>query len=87
MIEKEVVVKSVTGLHARPGSELVEIALTYKSSIKLVKEDGEVVDAKEVLDVLTANINCGDKLKVQVIGEDQVDALKEICTYIETKEG
>ena len=36
MVKKDVTVKSVSGLHARPGSNLVELSLTFNSDIKLI---------------------------------------------------
>ena len=86
MLEREAIVKSVTGLHARPGSDLVQLALQYKADIKLIKEDGKIINAKEVFEILSSNINCGDKLKVQTTGEDAKEALEAICNYIETRE-
>ena len=86
MFEKEVIVKSVTGLHARPGSDLVQLALQYNADIKLIKEDGKIVNAKEIFEILSSNINCCDKLKVQTNGTDAEVALEAICNYIETRE-
>jgi len=85
-MEKEVVVKSVTGLHARPGSDLVQLSLNYQSDIKLVKADGSIVNAKEIFEVLSAGINCGDKLIVKVEGIDAGEALEAVSKFIETRE-
>ncbi len=82
MIKKDVVVKNVSGLHARPGSILVDLALTFKSDIKLI-HNGSEINAKEILEVMMGNINCGDKLTVEVSGEDEIKALDSICEYIE----
>ena len=87
MLEKEVVVKSITGLHARPGSDLVQLALKYESEVYLIKTDGKKVNAKEIFEILSSNINCGDKLKVQTNGSDSQEALEAVCSYIETREG
>ncbi len=85
MVKKDVVVKSVSGLHARPGSALVELALTFKSDIKLI-HNGNSINAKEILEIMMGNINCGDKLTVEVEGEDEQKALESICDYIEKGE-
>lgn len=85
MVKKDVVVKSVSGLHARPGSILVELALTFKSNIKLIHNNNSI-NAKEILEVMMGNINCGDKLTVEVEGEDEDKALDAICSYIEKGE-
>ena len=87
MLEKEVVVKSITGLHARPGSDLVQLALKYESEVYLIKTDGKKVNAKEIFEILSSNINCGDKLKVKTNGSDSQEALEAVCSYIETREG
>lgn len=85
MVKKDVVVKSVSGLHARPGSNLVELALTFNSDIKLI-HNGSSINAKEILEVMMGNINCGDKLTVEVSGDDESKALDAICEYIEKGE-
>ena len=82
MVKKDVVVKSVSGLHARPGSLLVELALTFNSDIKLI-HNGSGINAKEILEVMMGNINCGDKLTVVTEGADEQKALDSICEYIE----
>ena len=85
MVKKDVVVKNVSGLHARPGSTLVELALTFNSDIKLIHNDN-TINAKEILEVMMGNINCGDKLTVLVEGDDEQKALDTICEYIEKGE-
>ena len=87
MFSKKVIVKSVTGLHARPGTKLVELANNYTSDIILVKKDGTKVNAKEVFEVLAANVSCGDELTVETNGTDAETALKAVADYIETCEG
>ena len=87
MLNKKVIVKSVTGLHARPGTKLVELANNYVSEITLEKADGTKINAKEVFEILSANINCGDELNVIVAGDDANEALKAVSEYIETCEG
>ena len=85
MVKKDVTVKSVSGLHARPGSNLVELSLTFNSDIKLI-HNGNNINAKEILEVMMGNINCGDKLTVLVEGDDEREALDAVCKYIEKGE-
>ena len=86
MVKKEVIVKSVTGLHARPGTDLVKLALSFDSNITLEK-DGNIINGKEVFEIMTAAINCGDKIVVITEGTDEIEALEKIAEYIETVEG
>lgn len=85
MVKKDVTVNSVSGLHARPGSNLVELSLTFNSDIKLI-HNGNNINAKEILEVMMGNINCGDKLTVLVEGDDEQQALDAVCKYIEKGE-
>lgn len=85
MFKKDAVVKSKTGLHARPGSMVSEKAMNFDSEISLVFGDKKI-DAKEVLDVITSNINCGDKVSVEAEGPDEEQAVLELVELIETME-
>lgn len=78
--------KGATGLHARPGSDLVELAMPFHSKILIVHK-GKEINAKEVLEILTANINCGDSVLLKAEGEDEQDALDTLVSYLETMEG
>lgn len=85
MFKKEAVVKSKTGLHARPGSMVAEKAMSFDSEISLVFGDKRI-DAKEVLDVVTSNINCGDKVFIEAEGHDEEQAVLALVELIETME-
>lgn len=85
-VTKEAIVKSATGLHARPATGLVEVAINYQSDIVL--ESGEKsFDPKEIMDVLNADINCGDNIKITASGADEEEAATNIADYINTTEG
>ena len=67
------------GLHARAAAVLVRLAGTFQSEIKLKRGDNKVVaDAKSILSVLTLAAAQGTELEVNVIGEDENKAVKEI---------
>ena len=81
MIAKKVVVKKETGLHARPGSEVVDLAMKFQSDINLKKDD-KVINAKEVLEILSANINFNDEIIIEANGVDEEEAVKALEEYI-----
>lgn len=81
MIAKKVVVKKETGLHARPGSEVVDLAMKFQSDINLKKDD-KVINAKEVLEILSANINFNDEIIIEANGVDEEEAVKTLEEYI-----
>ena len=81
MIAKKVIVKKETGLHARPGSEVVDLAMKFQSDINL-KKDAKVTNAKEVLEILSANINFNDEIIIEANGVDEEEAVKALEEYI-----
>ncbi len=81
MVTKKVVVKKETGLHARPGSEVVDIAMKFQSDINLKKGD-KVINAKEVLEILSADINFNDEIIIEANGVDENEAVKALEEYI-----
>lgn len=81
MVTKNVIVKKETGLHARPGSEVVDLAMKFQSDIKLKKGD-KVINAKEVLEILSADINFNDEIIIEANGVDEEEAVKALDEYI-----
>mgnify|MGYP005781286565 CR=1 FL=1 len=81
MVTKNVIVKKETGLHARPGSEVVDLAMKFQSDIKLKKGD-KVINAKEVLEILSADINFNDEIIIEANGVDEEEAVKALEEYI-----
>lgn len=82
MVEKKVTVKNLAGLHLKPAGTLCKEAMKFTSSITFTYEKG-VANAKSVLSVLAACIQCGDEIVLQCEGADEQEALDEIAQLIE----
>ena len=65
------------GLHARPATRLVELTNRYASSIT-IDRDGESIDAKSVMLVLTLAATEGTDLRFVAVGPDAEEALDAI---------
>ena len=65
------------GLHARPAGKLAQAAQAFAADIRLV-QDGQVVDAKSILDVLTLAAEQGSELLLTAEGEDAPTALDRL---------
>lgn len=79
MLEGEIKVCNPLGLHARAAAQLVRLASGFKSKIKLRRTDNHVVaDAKSILSVLTLAASKGVKLKIEVEGKDESEAMQAI---------
>jgi len=72
------------GLHARAAAKLVELAKSFSSDIKIVKNHREV-DAKSIMSVLMLAATKGTTLTLCVNGKDQTQALAAIVQLIENK--
>ncbi len=67
------------GLHARAAAQLVHLANSFKSGIRLQRSDNRgVADAKSILSVLTLAATRGTELLVTVDGPDERQALAAI---------
>jgi phosphotransferase system HPr (HPr) family protein len=72
-----VTVNNAQGLHARPAEMLVRLASQFDSRIELIK-DGECVDGKSILAVLTLFAVKGTQLSIRATGSDAPDALRAL---------
>ncbi len=76
----EITIKNRLGLHARPASRFAQLASEFNSDIYLVR-DGEAVDGKSILEILTIACPQGSVLTLTADGEDAgeaVEALREL---------
>lgn len=84
MLSKEIEIINKKGLHARAASKLVQLATKYKSRIQLSR-DGQISDGKSILGVLILAAHQGSSIKVVTEGEDETEAMSEICDLINRK--
>ena len=82
MVEKEVIVTSDAGIHARPAMMLVKEAMKFKCSVKLIKDDIEA-DCKSIMSVLGLAIISGTKLKIVAEGEREDEIVDILISMIE----
>lgn len=84
MLVREIEIINKKGLHARAASKLVQLATRYKSNIKLSK-DGQMSDAKSILGVLVLAASQGSVVKITTEGEDEQEAMDQLCDLINRK--
>jgi phosphocarrier protein len=83
MYEKEVVVTSDAGVHARPAMMLVKEAMKFPCEIFLIKDDTEA-NGKSIMSVLALAITPGTTLLVRAEGEMESDAVEKIISLIQS---
>jgi phosphocarrier protein HPr len=80
-VSRTVVVTNPQGLHARPADLFVKTASQYQASIEVIK-DGERVDGKSILAILTLAVVAGSQLQIEATGPDADAALSALVDLI-----
>ncbi|MBN1823605.1 MAG: HPr family phosphocarrier protein [Endomicrobiales bacterium] len=83
MQKKVFVIKNKLGLHARPAAILVQMAAKFKSQVKIIK-DGQEVDGKSIMGIMTLAAAAGTDIKIAVAGEDENEAMGALSQLIES---
>jgi protein MpaA len=81
VIRQETTIINELGLHARPAAEFVLAAKAFRSQIWLVKGE-ERFSAASILEVLCANLNCGDTATIEAEGRDAEEAVRRLADLI-----
>ncbi|WP_425540073.1 HPr family phosphocarrier protein [Microaceticoccus formicicus] len=82
MVEKTIIVKNETGLHARPAASLVQFVKNFPGSVEIVK-DGKVANAKSIFNVMSLGISKNTEIIVRVSGENEEENLEKLVEFIE----
>ncbi|WP_309474808.1 HPr family phosphocarrier protein [Dissulfurirhabdus thermomarina] len=69
------------GLHARPAARFARMASGFRSRVWLVR-DGEAVDGKSILEVLTLACPKGTRLIIRASGPDAQLAVDTLCQLV-----
>ncbi len=77
MVKKLFKITSESGLHARPATILVNVAVNYKSDIRL-NALKKTIDFKSIMGVMSLGVYSGTTIEVIADGEDEVEAIEGI---------
>ncbi len=73
----------VNGLHARPATRLVGVTKEFSANITLTNErNGEQVNAKSILAVVSADVQHNDSVRIEASGPDRelaIQAIRDFC--------
>ena len=81
MLTRSVLIANPTGLHARPASQLVQLAKTFQSRITL-RADEKMANAKSILAVLALGAGQGCQVEIEAVGSDEEDAVQQMVAAI-----
>jgi len=84
MIEKKITIRNKLGLHARAAVKFVNLANRFVASVKIVK-DGNEIDGKSILGILTLAATQGSEIKLVVSGKDEGSAVQALTELINNR--
>lgn len=81
-ITVNVTIKNKLGLHARPAMSFVDTANSFKSDIRVHKND-QAVDGKSIMQLMMLAATKGTALTIAAMGEDAQDALAALTELVD----
>lgn len=87
MINASVVLVNKLGLHARASAKLVSAAVRFQSQFTLVKDNGQRINGKSIMAVMTLGARHGKTLDLEFDGPDEEEMKEAILRLIADKFG
>lgn len=84
MVEQEITIKNKLGLHARAAVKFVNLANHFVSVVRIEK-DGNEIDGKSILGILTLAAIQGSKITLRVSGKDEKEAMQSLVALVQDK--
>jgi phosphocarrier protein len=75
MISNEYIIIDQHGMHARPAAALLKLSRQFRSEVS-IRKDGRIVQLKSMLNILSLALKYGDRVSVDIRGEDEDEAAR-----------
>ena len=82
MVLKEIEVTKPEGMNSKNCAALVQKAMQYKCDIA-IEHAARKANCKSVMGVISLGLKCGDTVIMIARGEDEEDAVEDICTLFQ----
>ena len=82
ILSRSVFITNPQGMHARPADIFARKANLFRATIALIK-DGERVDGKSILGILTLAAEHGSQLRIEAKGADAEAAVETLARLVE----
>jgi len=83
-VVKKLEIKNKLGLHARAAAQLVQTVNKFSAQVSL-SADGQTVDGRSILGVMTLGAPQGTKIEIEAHGDDAEKALRAIEKLIDNR--
>ena len=84
MKESKVILKNKDGLHARQAALFVRAANQYESDITIIR-DGEEVNGKSIIGIMSLGIFSGQEITLRAEGKDEEKAIEGMVEFVENQ--
>lgn len=81
MIERDLEVVNLLGLHARAAARFVRTAARFRSKVTVSKE-GTTIDGKSILGILFLAASVGSRITIAASGADEEEAVEALATLV-----
>lgn len=85
-MERQLIIKNKLGLHARAAAQIVQLSNSYTSDFS-IRFDGQEVDGKSILSILTLACPVGSNILLRADGPDADELLEAMERLIDDKFG
>ena len=82
-LSEEMVIKNRLGMHLRPAQRFVQTVLAFACDVHVLK-DGQRVNAKSIMGLLTLAAGKGTLIQVVCDGDDAQDALDAVRALVDS---
>jgi phosphocarrier protein HPr len=86
MLSQTVKIINRLGLHARASLQLINHAGRFQSEIFIHYQDKKT-DAKDILNVMSLAVTCGNEIELIINGPDETEAMADLIKLINERFG
>ncbi len=83
MVQITVTIKNPTGLHARPAASFLKVVKQFPCRTTLIR-GGETINAKSMIALMSAGIECGQEVTIVCDGEQEQEALEALQVAVDS---
>ena len=83
-MEKKFTIVSEYGIHARPATKLVNVAMSFQADIEL-SAMGKTINLKSIMGLMSLGIYKGEEITLNVSGIDEDEAMEALTDFIITE--
>lgn len=84
-LERDIEIKNSQGLHARPAALFVQIVSKYNAEVAVTK-DGETINGKSIMGILTLGIQQGSVIRIVADGEEAEPVMNDLAELLGKEE-